>query len=135
MLRRVFYVSEIVAPTTSLDVRAIVSASLIWNRRHDLTGLLVASVNHFAQVLECRDEAMKLVLERIRRDPHHRSIHVQFDEVASLRRFEKWSMAYVQRDDLSCELERLHAAECTPSEKRAVMEELEQSGLDCLPEL
>ena len=135
MLQRVFYVSEIASQTTPLQIRAIVSASTIWNRRHDVTGLLVASARNFAQVLECEHGAMTLLLARIRADRSHGAIHLQSEELIRRRRFSQWAMAFVQREDLAEELAWLYGGERSHEEKSAMLEELEKSGRDFLPEL
>jgi len=134
MLRRILYVSAVTAGTTALDVRSIVSSSTVWNRRHDLTGLLVASEANFAQVLEGRATAMAAVMDRIRRDAHHHDIHVRVDEPVSRRMFGRWSMICIRRDDLADELRRLHAAPDVVLEDR-LLEDLARASRELAGQL
>ena len=135
MQRRVFYVSVIAHGVTEVEVRAIVSASSVWNQRHDVTGMLVASSNHFAQALEGRDADIELVLARIRADAHHRDMRIQIDVATTVRRFGGWSMAYVARRDLGDEMARLHC-EPRPMEARAAaFDVLVRACADVAPDL
>lgn len=135
MSRRVFYVSAVQVETTDLDIRAIVSSSIVWNRRHDLTGMLVASPHYFAQVLEGRAQDIDSVLERIRRDSHHHSVRLQIDEVIGLRTFQRWAMALVIRNDLRDTLGQLHSRDRPMTDKLATLETFARASLDFAPEL
>lgn len=107
-LVRLFYVSEIVAPISAVDVQVILGASQIRNRRLDVTGVIAQSDGHFAQVLEGRREAVDEVMQRILRDPRHAAISVLLEEPIMRRLFEHWAMALTQRDDLADELRCWH---------------------------
>ena len=131
--KRIFYVSVMAAHTTDLDIRAIVSASTIWNRRQDITGLLLATRTHFAQVLEGRAEAIAAVMERIRSDDRHRSIEILVDVDAAKRQFGGWAMAYLRRDDCSQALEQMHMAR-DPAQAQAFMSLLEALSIDLASE-
>ncbi len=130
MLKRVFYISEITDGTTMVDVQSIVSSSTVWNRRHDVTGLLISARRNFAQVLEGRDEYMEAVMRRIRADTRHHSIRIVVDEPISLRLFGRWSMALVQRDDLSDALARLCSVGNDPVVTQSLLRELARASED-----
>ena len=95
MPKRILYVSVMATDTTDLDIRAIVSASTIWNRRHDITGLLVASRTHFAQVLEGPEAAVRSLYHRIEADPRHADPLVVGAGPIAARAFGAWSMGYI----------------------------------------
>ncbi len=105
---RIFYVSAIALPIEHVEIQAIVSSSIVWNRQRDVTGILVATARNFAQALEARPEAIDLVIERIRGDRHHFDVRIQLDEPIRIRRFAQWSMADRIRRDLGVKLALLH---------------------------
>ena len=111
-LVRLFYVSEILAPISAVDVQVILGASQIRNRRLDVTGMLAQSEGHFAQVLEGRREAVDSVMARISRDSRHASVHILLEESITRRQFAHWAMGLIRRDDLADELQRWHRDDC-----------------------
>jgi hypothetical protein len=86
-LVRLFYVSEIPAPISAVDVQVILGASQIRNRRLDVTGMLAQSDDHFAQVLEGRREAVDEVMARISRDSRHAAVRILLEESITRRQF------------------------------------------------
>jgi len=116
-LVRLFYVSEIVAPISPVDVQVILGASQIRNRRLDVTGVIAQSERHFAQVLEGRREAVDEVMARISRDSRHAAIRIVLEESITRRQFERWAMVLTRRDDLAEDLRRWHgeAGTTTPT--------------------
>jgi len=110
MLVRVFYVSEIADDVSDLDVQVILGASQINNRRTDVTGMLVQSDGHFAQLLEGREEAVDAIMARIARDHRHRGLRVLLREPTTTRQFARWAMGLRRRDDVQETLTRLHEA-------------------------
>ena len=87
---RCFYVSEIATGVTDLDVQIILGVAQLNNRRLDVTGMLVQSDGHFAQVLEGRPEVVSGLLEKIRLDRRHRDVRVLLQEDVSRRQFANW---------------------------------------------
>jgi len=112
MLVRHFYISEIVAGVTDLDVQVILGVAQMVNRRLDLTGMLVQSEGHFAQVLEGRAEAVSALVARIRRDPRHREVRTLLEEPIQRRQFTRWAMTLVRRDDMSEAMRLAHRQGC-----------------------
>ena len=107
-LVRLFYVSEIVEPISAVDMRVILGASQIRNRRLDVTGMLAQSEGHFAQVLEGRREAVDDVMARVSRDSRHAALRVLLEESIDRRQFAHWAMELIRHDDLAEELRRWH---------------------------
>jgi len=100
MLIRHFYVSQIADGLSDLEVQVILGVAQMMNRRLDLTGMLVQSDGHFAQVLEGRAEAVATLMTRIRRDPRHRNVRTLLEEPILRRRFASWAMRLVRPDDM-----------------------------------
>ncbi len=109
---RCFYVSEIATGVTDLDVQIILGVAQLNNRRLDVTGMLVQSDGHFAQVLEGRPEVVSGLLEKIRLDRRHRDVRVLLQEDVSRRQFANWGMGLVRRDDKTAEMRQLHRQGC-----------------------
>ena len=100
MLVRVLYVSEIVRPPSDTDLRVVLSASHIRNRRLDVTGMLAYGGTHFGQVLEGREEAVAEVMKRIVKNPLHTGLRTLLHETTARRQFASWSMGFIRRDRL-----------------------------------
>jgi hypothetical protein len=77
------------------ETRAIVSKSVANNRQKQLTGALLFTGRHFAQVLEGRDPAIASLLTVLATDPRHKDILVVDRAPIAARRFPEWSMAYL----------------------------------------
>jgi hypothetical protein len=90
------YVSEAThsLPGGGDPVEAIVEVALSRNAALDVTGALIFTGNHFAQVLEGPPAAVAELMVSISRDERHG--HVDVVETASIaeRRFPDWSLAY-----------------------------------------
>ena len=105
---RLFYISEIVGSISQTEVQVILGASLINNRRLDVTGMIAQSDGHFAQILEGRTVDIDVLMARIRRDPLHRDVRVILQEPIARRQFARWAMGLIRRDDLVNELRAWH---------------------------
>ncbi len=95
-LLSLLYVSRsTLSPDTAADaVRAIVATSRTRNPRLGLTGALLFTGEHFAQVLEGPAGTVDRVMAEIARDPRHREVIVVARDRIAARRFGSWSMAY-----------------------------------------
>lgn len=78
-------------PTAALA--DIVGHARLRNEQAGLTGALICSPHHFAQVLEGPLAALEETFERISRDRRHRDITVLFSNPVPSRSFEGWGMA------------------------------------------
>jgi hypothetical protein len=96
MLQSLLYVSRRTqnASTTVHDVDDIVAGSRIRNVALDLTGALVATPTHFAQVLEGSPAAIEEIMASITRDRRHYDIVIAPIEQPMRREFERWALAY-----------------------------------------
>ena len=95
-IRCLLYVSESCLrwPDDAREVDDIVETARARNEALDLTGALIYTRTHFAQVLEGKAEAIGEVMESIRTDCRHRNINVVCDDPIGARYFPDWSMAY-----------------------------------------
>lgn len=64
------------------------------NGRNDITGALIYTASHFAQILEGPRDAVASLMERIGRDGRHEQIRVLCTETGQPRLFAQWAMAY-----------------------------------------
>jgi len=78
-------------------VRAIVGEARDRNATFGITGTLIATEHHFAQVIEGRREAIDPLMANILRDPRHNDVTILRHETAAPRRFTGWSLAYQGR--------------------------------------
>lgn len=89
------YVSEAVPAAGGGDpVGEIVAASRERNAALGITGALIFTGGHFAQVLEGSPEAVEELMANIRCDPRHRNVRTVEMVNVPERRFPGWSLAY-----------------------------------------
>lgn len=75
-------------------VQALVATSRARNPCAGLTGALLFTGEHFAQVLEGPPAAVDDLMARVARDPRHTEIITVARKRITVRRFGNWSMAY-----------------------------------------
>lgn len=92
-LRRVFYVSRSHATPQALG--ELLESARRRNAACGLTGALVYSGGHFAQVLEGPAEAVDETMSRIEADDRHDRVRRLLDQPLPERRFGRWTMALV----------------------------------------
>jgi hypothetical protein len=78
----------------SRDVEDIVAVSRPRNRSLGITGALVATPTHFAQILEGSMDAIDEVMASIGRDHRHYGILAAPPAQKARREFHRWSLAY-----------------------------------------
>ena len=95
-MERLLYVSNSKIKEAEVDavVSHIVTKAEEWNVDHNLTGALIFTGTHFAQVLEGRQKDIDEVMVIIRNDPRHGSISVINRSPITERQFPCWAMAY-----------------------------------------
>lgn len=111
-LIQLFYVSRSTAEPR--QVEEILAASRAANTRSGLTGALLFTGGHFAQLLEGDSVAVDATMERIVQDPRHADIRSLLRNCITGRRFADWSMACAEvpgADDLVAHLARAPAGE------------------------
>lgn len=106
-INQVFYVSRASSNITIADVRNILSISQRNNRRLDLTGCLLYSGRHFAQVLEGREEVIISTISSVTTDGRNLDIRILLNRQIPLRQYPTWSMAGLYNLDLDDRLEHL----------------------------
>ena len=107
VLKRLVYVSRVAAHLTEMNVQRIQWSSQVRNRRLDLTGMLVFTGRHFAQVLEGREEALRELMASVRRDARHSDLKVVVEQPITQRRFDGWAMGYANRYEMADVAEEL----------------------------
>lgn len=111
MLRQLFYVSRAADALSDAEVRNILRVSQRNNRHRDLTGCLMYSGRHFAQILEGETVAVSELVARIVDDPRHTGCVVLVDRETRIRMHPDWSMGFLYKLDLADRLETLLGAE------------------------
>jgi hypothetical protein len=96
MIKSLLYVSRsnLQLPRQQPEVDAIVAESQARNATMGVTGALVFTERLFAHYLEGSEEALDILMERIRCDPRHRDLAIVYHEAIQARRFETWELAY-----------------------------------------
>ena len=90
------YCSQAVRLFGEEELADLLEASLAWNARCDITGLLCYGNGHFVQVLEGEAAAVEELFARIQRDRRHYHVHVLSRGVGPARRFDDWRMAFTK---------------------------------------
>lgn len=95
-MQRLLYISEsfITQAEANATAAEIVMSSRIRNKQFDVTGALIFTHHHFAQVLEGPPDALTKVMASIQRDQRHRNIVVIDTSSITHRQFSDLQMAY-----------------------------------------
>ncbi len=101
MFHRVIYISRSLIGADPDGIAAIVSSSVQWNAQVDVTGMLWADGQSFAQVIEGSHDAVGQTIDRIRVDQRHTDIDVLLDRPVLSRQFGIWSMGRAGSDEAS----------------------------------
>lgn len=94
--RALLYVSRKMIPagTDAATVAEMVDAAREKNARLDITGALVATKAHFAQILEGPADALSDLMDTICRDTRHADVMILREWALIVRTFASWSLAY-----------------------------------------
>ncbi len=76
------------------DVEDIVSLVSMKNASISVTGALIFTGKHFAQILEGESESLDRLMASIARDPRHEIVKTFVRTKISDRRFPSWGLAY-----------------------------------------
>lgn len=95
-IRRLIYVSDsdISARDTQREVASLVKQARSRNNSQGISGALLFSGAHFAQLLEGSDSDVRDVMSSILADPRHRNIRIVFDENIPVRCLLDWGLGY-----------------------------------------
>lgn len=107
MLKQLFYVSRVRHVLSEFEVRAILETSRRNNRRSDITGCLLFSGRHFAQILEGDAAAVTELTNKVRADSRHSDMMIAFEKQIERRLYQSWSMGYLYKRELGDEIELL----------------------------
>lgn len=122
-LRHLFYVSRSTAEPD--DLPRVLDSARRNNAQHGLTGALVYTGGHFAQVLEGPAAALERTMQAIEADPRHTALRRLIDGPLAERRFAQWAMALVDAPGADDVLEDLLSAdEVTPDRAARLCERL-----------
>lgn len=124
-LHHVFYVSRCRAGTSATDVQALVDSSLRNNLQRAVTGMLLYTGGHFAQVIEGPPDATGLTMDDIDADGRHEAVTRMSEGAIVRRRFSTWTMAFHEApgaDDLLAAV--LGAVPVPPTRARRLMRHL-----------
>ena len=86
--------SKLDPASAECEVTALVAACQIRNKARGLTGALIFTGTHFAQVVEGEDEAVDTLMKTVSNDARHADMIVVDRRPLAVRRFADWSMAY-----------------------------------------
>ncbi len=122
-LYQLFYLSRSVAAPDDLD-RLLASARR-HNQRRGVTGVMLFSGGHFAQLLEGPAQALRETMVFIDADTRHTAVTRLVEGPIARRRFDNWSMAFFEApgaDDLIHHL--LAGAPVSPERAQRIMERM-----------
>lgn len=96
MIRSLLYVSIQAFSAVESDptIAQIVAISRRRNARLGVSGALIATERHFAQVIEGPPETIDTLIAAFRCDQRHHHVTVLLVEELAARRFGNWSLAY-----------------------------------------
>lgn len=114
-LCHVFYISRSLA--TPVEVERIVAAAREINAQRDVTGALLYTGGHFAQVLEGPPAALDQTMNTILADCRHERVTRLLDGRAARRRFRDWTMAFVEAPGADDLLQHLLEAPAVPADR------------------
>ncbi len=99
MLVKTIYISRSTGPQTSTMTGSILKTALVFNRVHQVTGVLCQGQGFFIQVLEGERSVINQLYARIVRDSRHKDVEMVSMEEISQRQFTGWSMALIDLSD------------------------------------
>jgi len=123
-LFEILYVSDLAADQSSTVVAEILSTARVTNQRLNITGLLVFDGQHFMQLIEGDEIAVKQLMQGIESDGRHSNVLSLHEGRSAQRRFSRFSMgySYAEGDDLVGRLRTLRGPEAVAAFMAAVPE-------------
>lgn len=116
-LRHVFYVSR--SRADPLEVARILESARRHNELRQVTGALLFTGGHFAQVLEGSAPALVDTMAAITADDRHEGVKRLVEGNIAQRRFEGWTMAFVEAPGADDLLHHLLTSPEIPAERAA----------------
>ena len=95
-MERLLYISEsrLEPSETKPSVSQIVADAQVRNSEFEITGALLFTGTHFAQILEGPQGSIQQLMSSIQDDSRHRNIVIVDHSPIEARRFPDWKMAY-----------------------------------------
>ena len=95
-LQSLLYISEsaIELGKEQTEIKRILATAHAFNPSVGITGALVFTGTHFAQVIEGEEAAVSGLIASIARDNRHAHLNIVTRDPLTTRRFPDWSMAY-----------------------------------------
>lgn len=106
-----FYVSRAADAYDNKSIQSILQISRRNNRQLDITGCLLYSGRHFAQLLEGEQAAVATLMARVAKDKRHVGFRVLSDVEVGVRRYNDWAMGFMHDMAMEDELEQLQTTE------------------------
>ena len=97
MLAQLIYVSTRVFCSDD-QVQKIMRTSVAFNKKNDITGVLLFSDDKFLQVLEGESNTIRSLYDKIVLDPRHRKVVMISFQAVCYRSFPNWAMSCKQVD-------------------------------------
>ncbi|MET3139989.1 hypothetical protein AAKU61_004373 [Undibacterium sp. GrIS 1.2] len=98
-LTQLIYISQATRKMSSEDLIGIQKIAKINNEIIDVTGSLFYNGGWFLQVLEGLKDTLKMLYDKIEKDPRHKNSRIIHNEPAKFRTFTRWSMNMTNLDD------------------------------------
>ncbi|MDN3919293.1 BLUF domain-containing protein [Roseateles violae] len=115
MERRVFYISRSLA--TPEQTEQILVGARLRNQRSGVSGALLFTGGHFAQLLEGSPQALATTMAVIEADPRHEALTRLIESDIEQRRFADWTMAYMESPGADELIEQLLASPAISTER------------------
>ena len=103
MLIRIIYLSKIASPQSPDLTQSILKTAQIYNKAHNITGVLCEGQGLYLQALEGERRTVTHLYARISADPRHTNVELIHCESIKERRYKDWSMALVNLSDIEPE--------------------------------
>jgi Sensors of blue-light using FAD len=88
------YVSHATDPFYEDDLLTLLKKCRAYNKKHEVTGMLVYLNERFMQVLEGPESTVNRLYEKIQRDPQHKKVSRILVGHSAQRIFTNWSMGF-----------------------------------------
>ena len=136
-LRSVLYVSEshVVFSEAEQQIASIAVTSRVNNELAGITGCLVYTGTHFAQLIEGGSSAIGALLLRLQVDSRHHRMKIVADTYRTIRACPEWSMAYSRAPHLSGMIIRIAEGKAGGSDQTVLAAILTQTVRNVLSQL
>jgi hypothetical protein len=103
MIRQLTYLSIAADSLTERDAERLAAGAELANRDACITGMMAFGGGLIFQVMEGPHDSIEALMQRIGRDPRHRSLQILTDEMIATRDFEGFPMSFRTLDEEAVE--------------------------------